>query len=124
MTDVFSTLSHSHALYLSPDGIAHTSACLQGMHAITSVLLEDTLFADTTGLKDVRNPNGDPALARIDRSDLTLGLYYALSCCTALLERILDGQSPHALALPATHPELHQLHDLAHALHAHVRPHT
>lgn len=100
---VFSLLSHDHAVFISPRGVAKIHSAYQGIEAITSLLNQREID------RDVEAPDEGVSF----NPQFGIGLIAALRCCVAVIEQATEGDGFFSVAIPADEPEAEELDRIA-----------
>jgi hypothetical protein len=102
--DIFEALSHSHAVFIDPRGVARIMAAVQGIHAITSIFNQREID------RDLVQPEEEGIAFD---NQLGLGLLSALGCCADVIHTVAAGDRIFSVAIEADTPQAKQLGHIA-----------
>jgi hypothetical protein len=101
--DIFEALSHSHAVFIDPRGVARIMAAVQGIHAISGIFNQREIDRDLD--KESDRVVLDPQLA--------IGLLSAIGCCADVIDTVTIGDRFFSVAIQADTPQAEQLGHIA-----------
>jgi hypothetical protein len=107
---IFEPLSHSHAVFISPRGVARIMAAVQGIHAISAIFNQREIDHDGLDNPEEEGTNFGPHLG--------IGLLSALGCCAQVIETYTTDKTTFSAPIEADEPEAAQLERVAFELSA------